>query len=270
MLTATFQHAEGIGETTERKLWDAGILSWENALQTTAQIPLSRAKREKLLPILEQSQNALRQQDFAYFAQTLSSREQWRTLPHFQDRIGFLDIETNGGYDANDITVIGVYDGVESRLYVQGQNLDDFALEAERIALWVTFFGSGFDIPFLKRRFPHLPWNQLHIDLCPALKRLGYKGGLKAIEDRLGIRRTPEVEGLSGLDAVHLWNLWRRHKNEEALRRLLAYNRADIENLSPLLDFAYKNLCSASGFPGSLDTPATEVPRRAVFRRRAI
>ncbi|GAB4468890.1 MAG: ribonuclease H-like domain-containing protein [Armatimonadaceae bacterium] len=259
MLTATFQHAEGIGKTTEQKLWHAGILSWENALSAPELLPLSKAKRTVLLPLLEGSQNALDVRDHAYFARTLPTREHWRALPDFRDGIAFLDIETNGGYDADDITVIGVYDGIESRLYVQGQNLEDFRQEAERATLWVTFFGSGFDIPFLKRRFPDLPWNQLHIDLCPALKRLGYSGGLKRIEDKLGVRRTPEVEGMTGLDAVHLWNLWRRHKNEDALHRLLAYNRADIENLALLLDFAYHGLRIASGFPGTSEPPAFPV-----------
>ena len=248
MLTATFQHAEGVGQTTERKLWDGGILSWEDAL-AVPQLPLSPARRAALLPVLEASRAALEERDFTYFARTLPSREHWRTAPHFMDRVGFLDIETNGGYDANDITVIGVYDGYESRLYVQGQNLDDFIQEFDRTALWVTFFGGGFDIPFLKRRFPRQPWNQLHIDLCPALKRLGHSGGLKRIEDKLGIRRTPETEGLSGMDAVHLWHRWRRYRDEDALRRLLAYNRADIENLALLLNIAYTGLKQASGFP---------------------
>jgi uncharacterized protein len=260
MLTATFQHAEGLGRTTERKLWDAGLLSWADALNAT-KLPLSPARRDALLPVLESSVEALENDDFSYFARALPSREQWRSASHFVNRVGYLDIETNGGYEADDITVIGVYDGYESRLYVQGQNLNDFAQEADRIALWVTFFGSGFDIPFLKRRFPRLPWNQLHIDLCPALKRLGHSGGLKRIEDKLGIRRAPEVEGMSGMDAVHLWNLWRRRGNEDALNRLLAYNRADIENLALLLPIAYTGLRAESGYAECEGKKKSEVKR---------
>jgi uncharacterized protein YprB with RNaseH-like and TPR domain len=91
--------------------------------------------------------------------------------------------------------------------------------------------------------------NQLHIDLCPALRRLGYKGGLKRIEEILGIQRPPEVEGLGGFDAVRLWREYRRRRDPRALDLLLAYNRADIENLSLLLAFAYGRLKAASGFP---------------------
>ncbi len=189
--------------------------------------------------------------DYRYFAQTLPSREHWRAAPHFTERMGFLDIETNGGLGADDITVIGVYDGDESRIYVKGRDLDRFAEDASRFAVWVTFFGGGFDIPLLRRRFPRLPFDQLHIDLCPTLRRLGFKGGLKHIENTLGIQRPPEVEGLGGWDAVRLWRQYRRHGDKDALRLLLAYNREDIENLSLLLAFAYGRLKTASGFPAS-------------------
>ena len=250
MLTATFAHAQGIGPLTERRLWEAGLLSWEQALAAPPEaLPLTTAQQAVLRPTLEASQAALAAGDYRFFARMLPAREHWRAAPHFTERMGFLDIETNGGLGADDITVIGVYDGDESRIYVKGRDLEAFAEDASRFAVWVTFFGGGFDLPMLRRRFPHLPFDQLHIDLCPALRRLGYKGGLKRIEDTLGIQRPPEVEGLGGWDAVRLWRQYRRHRDEEALRLLLAYNREDIENLALLLAFAYGRLKTASGFP---------------------
>jgi len=250
MLTATFAHAPGIGPVTERRLWEAGILSWEQALAAPpGDLPLTRAQRALLLPTLEQSVESLLRGDYRWFARALPAREHWRAASHFADRIGFLDIETNGGVSVDAITVIGVYDGRESRLYVKYRDLHAFADDAERFACWVTFFGGGFDLPLLRRRFPHLPFDQLHVDLCPALRRLGYKGGLKHIERQLGIRRPPEVEGLDGWHAVQLWREWRRSGNPDALRLLLAYNRQDIENLPPLLAFAGERLRAASGFP---------------------
>lgn len=250
MLTATFTHAQGIGVQTERRLWEAGILSWEQALGAPpGDLPLSAVQRARLLPVLEESVAALGRGDYRWFARVLPAREHWRAAPHFADRIGFLDIETNGGVQADSITVIGVYDNRESRIYVKYRDLHAFAEDAERYALWVTFFGGGFDLPLLRRRFPQLPFDQLHVDLCPALRRLGYKGGLKSVERQLGIRRPPEVEGLDGWHAVHLWRQWRRTGDADALRLLLAYNRQDIENLSPLLAFACERLRAASGFP---------------------
>ncbi|MBC8101610.1 MAG: ribonuclease H-like domain-containing protein [Cytophagales bacterium] len=250
MLTATFLHAQGIGDVTERRLWDQGFTSWQSVLAASRkELPLTDAQRTLLLPVLEQSVTALENEDYGYFAGLLPQREHWRAAPALMDRIGFLDIETNGGYRADSITVIGVYDGDESRLYVKDRDLDQFAEDAARYALWVTFFGTGFDLPFLRRRFPDLPLNQLHIDLCPALRRLGYKGGLKRIERQIGIGREEDISGMSGYDAVRLWREWRSRKSQAALDLLLAYNRADIENLSLLLAFAYGRLKAASGFP---------------------
>jgi uncharacterized protein YprB with RNaseH-like and TPR domain len=250
MLTSTFLHVQGIGHTTEQRLWQRGVTDWDAALAADpADLPLNATQRALLRPTVEASRAALASGDYAYFAERLPQSEHWRAAPEFMDRVGFLDIETNGGYRPDDITVIGVYDGDESRIFVKGQDLDDFAAYSERFALFVTFFGAGFDVPFLRRRFPALPFDQLHIDLCPALRRLGYKGGLKAIESRIGIRRVDEVDGLTGYDAVRLWRQWRRYKDRDALDLLLAYNRADIENLSLLLAFAYGRLKAATGFP---------------------
>ena len=252
MLTHTFLHAQGVGPVAERKLWDAGYLTWDDVLreENPAALPLTVSQREILLTTLRASQIALDSGDYRYFAQTLPHGDTWRAAPQFMDKIGFLDIETNGGWNPDSVTIIGVYDGYESQILVKYQDLDTFPVLAEKIALWVTFFGTGFDVPFLRRRFPEMPFDQMHIDLCSVLRRLGYKGGLKRIEHTLGISRAPETEGLSGYDAVRLWRQWRRFKDKNALDLLIAYNKADIENLALLLAFAYGRMKAATGFPG--------------------
>lgn len=250
MLDATFIHAPTIGATTEQRLWQAGILSWSDYLRAApSDLPLTTAQREILAPAVEHAAEALANDDDRYFARLLPMREHWRAVPHFMERIGFLDIETNGGYQPEDVTLIGVYDGYESRFFIKGRNLEDFSQEAERVRLWITFFGTGFDLPFLRRRFPKLPLDHLHVDLCPSLRKLGFKGGLKRVETQLGIHRRPEVDGMDGMDAVRLWSQYRRHSDEDALNLLITYNREDIENLSLLLAFTYPRLKAASGYP---------------------
>jgi uncharacterized protein len=249
MIQATFCHAQGLGLTTEQRLWEAGILSWEAALQTASTLPLSDVKKRQLFPVLEASQLALERQDSRWFQKNFPSAALWRGAKAFEESIAYVDIETDGGYEASSVTVIGLFDGFETKLYVKGQNLEDFVTDIKDYKLLVTFFGTGFDLPFLRRRFPELALDQLHIDLCPALRRLGQTGGLKAIEHRLGIQREDTVEGMSGMDAVYLWALWERRRDEAALERLLAYNRADIENLKLLLEWAYPKLVAQSGFP---------------------
>lgn len=199
--------------------------------------PVSRAVRERLTPLVEESQERLGVLDHGWFARKLPQREHWRTLPNFRGRIGFLDIETTGGYGPNDLTVVGLYDGIRLTQYMRGENLEELPDALERIALLVTFFGTGFDLPFLRNVF-HLELPQLHIDLCFLLKRLGYKGGLKSVERQIGIRRSEGTEGLEGWDAVRLWWEWQAG-DDRALSRLLAYNAEDVLNMERLLDIAF-------------------------------
>jgi len=140
------------------------------------------------------------------------------------------------------VTVIGLYDGKEFQCLVKGDNLENFRDIISNYSMVVTFFGSGFDIPVLQKRFPGIQLDQIHLDLCPALKRVGVRGGLKKIEKHLGINRSPETEGLNGYDAILLWRQFERNRNESALERLMAYNREDVVNLERLAEFAYDRL----------------------------
>ena len=126
------------------------------------------------------------------------------------------------------------------KLFVKGKNIYSFPPIMKVCSLIVTFFGTGFDLPFLRNAYG-LQFPQLHIDLCFLFRALGYRGGLKAIEDRLGIIRAEDTQGLSGYDAVRLWNLW-THGNEEALDVLLAYNREDVINMQILLEWAFPRI----------------------------
>ncbi len=48
----------------------------------------------------------------------------------------------------------------------------------------------------------------------------------------MGIERSPELQGLTGHDAVQHWNRWRHRRDDEARRLLAAYNEADCVNLA--------------------------------------
>lgn len=137
----------------------------------------------------------------------------------------------------------GLFDGVEFRALVDGNDLGQFPDIISNYSMIVTFFGSGFDLPMLQRRFPNWKPDQIHIDLCPTLKRLGLRGGLKKIESQLGISRVSEAQGLSGIDAIRLWRM-HRYGSDTALDTLIAYNREDVVNLEKLAEFAYSRLRS--------------------------
>lgn len=250
MLTQSFIHLQGIGSTTEARLWQRGATDWDSFLQIKDELGMSRGKLEYWADCIEESRERLAAEDSCYFARAMAPRDQWRAFPEFRDRVLYLDIETRGAGISDDVTVVGVYDGRELRQYVRGINLHQFPEEMERCRLLVTFFGSGFDIPVLRHQFPDVRFDVLHIDLCHALKRLGYGGGLKRVETLLGITRDGSIAGLSGWDAVRLWNEYRAGSGR-SLAKLLAYNEADVLNMERLMEIAYTGLRHKLSLPSS-------------------
>jgi uncharacterized protein len=237
MLDSTFIHCQGIGAKTERKLWTEGVRTWEEFLLRRERLAISSGQRSRLEPRVQESLERLATGDYAWFAQALPQREHWRAYPAFKERAVFLDIETTGGMEPHDLTVVGLYDGQTVHQFVRGFNLEQFPVAIRESALIVTFFGAGFDLPFLRRAY-RMDFPQLHVDLCFLLRRLGYSGGLKHVEGDFGIQRSAETRGLTGWDAVRLWNEHRRG-NPHSLRTLLAYNAEDVVNLKTLIESAY-------------------------------
>ena len=241
MLPRTFVHINGIGYATERRLWEAGFDTWGALLQSPDQLPFSPARCGLVADIIAESSDRLEDGDFAWFARELHLRDHWRAMPDFQAGIGYLDIETDGSTDENCVTVIGLYDGETVQQFVRGENLLDFPEALAETSILVTFFGSGFDLPVLKRQFPRLKFPQLHVDACWLFRRLGYQGGLKSIERQLGYERSAETQGVDGWAAVRLW---REHLagSREALELLKRYNAEDILSLKPLTEIAFQGM----------------------------
>lgn len=246
MLERTFIHIPGVGPQTERGLWRCGIAGWREALAASAPARgFSPARWEALRSHAAESLSSLQRTDHRYFADVLPASYHWRAWPAFRRRTAYVDIETDGGFGRNAITIVGIYDGQRVKSYVRGDNLQDAAEELGRYSLLVTFNGANFDLPFLRRAFPGVDWSHMHIDLRFALKQLGYSGGLKRVEKDLGLVRAQAIRGLAGDDAIWLWQEYRRG-SQEALDLLLQYNAADIENLERLLDLAFPRLCQLS------------------------
>ncbi len=241
MLERTFLHLPGIGARTEMRLWQRGIRSWEQLSRTGRDLPIPGARLPAVLDRAMRSRAALEAGDHRFFAEYVPQKEHWRAFQAFPGRVAYLDIETDGGRDFDSVTVIGLSDGVELRQFIRGENLLDFRDALDDVSLLVTFFGSGFDIPVLREAFPDVRFHQMHLDLCPTLRRLGLRGGLKSIERQLGLSRGTETEGLGGWDAVRLWGEWLRG-SRDALKTLLAYNGEDVSNMAPLARFAYREL----------------------------
>jgi uncharacterized protein YprB with RNaseH-like and TPR domain len=257
MLRNTFVHLPGIGVRRERVLWERGILDWDQFLATGEDGPLRGIIRDSSLELIHRSVDALARGDAGFFQPLLPSSETWRLYTEFADRAVFLDIETTGlSADYDQVTLIGALSNGELALFVRGINLEQFPDYIARFPLVVTFNGSQFDLPFLRVHFPHARLDQAHIDLRFVLASLGYRGGLKLVENTLGLARDPAIQGVDGFEAVRLWHL-HRQGNRAALEKLILYNLTDVANLVELADIGVGLKRRRIAFPGQ---PATREP----------
>jgi len=141
----------------------------------------------------------------------------------------YLDIETSF---TGKITVVGIYCPDLEIVQLVG---DEITYESLMDALSsagviVTYNGNRFDLPVIKRRVGlDLRSHFVSCDLMYDCWRQGFYGGLKGVENQLGISR--QTKGVTGRDAPELWERYVRKGDREALGLLLKYNRDDVMNL---------------------------------------
>jgi uncharacterized protein len=242
LLRETFVHIPTLGLQSEASLWSQGCQTWDDFLAEPERFTTGAASRALVTDHLRQSVKALEEGSFQYFTDKLGSKNHWRAFPEFRDRTLYLDIETDGGTSGDSVTMIGLYDGKEFTCLTRDEGLGAFPDIVSQYSCLVTFWGTGFDLPMLKKKFPGLVFDQLHLDLCFAFRQVGVRGGLKAIEKSLGLTRVEEAEGLTGRDAIWLWRRWEVYGDEQARKSLIAYNREDVVNMETLAEIVYGRL----------------------------
>ena len=250
MLLNTFCHIPSIGLKAENKLWDCGADSWNNFLNYShKKLPVPSSKLQLLQNYIEDSFLQLKNNNPKYFEKLLVSREIWRIFPEFRSSTAYIDIETTGLNDYSDyITTIALYDGKIIKYYVNGINLDQFEVDLEKYSVIISYNGKTFDVPWIEKYF-QTKINHTHIDLRYLLKSLGFSGGLKKIEKKLGVNRDG-LEDIDGYFAVMLWKEYCENGNKTALETLLAYNIADAVNLERLMVIAYNMKVESTPFAG--------------------
>ncbi len=259
MIRNTFCILNGIGEKLEKRLWRTGILTWDDFIGSSDMGFISPPKKGQFDECLASASRALDSADAKYFASTIKRREHWRLFDIFKGNAACLDIETNGLMPGRGgfATVVGIYDGFDYKCFLRDENLtgDHLKKEFSRYKYLITFFGAGFDVPFLMRSMPELKFDIPHFDICFSSKRIGFNGGLKKLETDLGIKRDSAVRNLNGYDAIKLWEFSRRGSSE-ALELLKIYNKEDTVNLFKIADIVYHRLRQQTGIEDYLWIPS--------------
>ena len=145
----------------------------------------------------------------------------------------YLDIETSF---SGKITIIGIYHENDSLTQLVGDDITSYNLMncLDKTTTIVTYNGSRFDLPVIKNHLgTDLKEHFLSLDLMYECWRQNLYGGLKKVEEQLGITRNSK--GIDGWEAMRLWEQYLHHNNLQALTILLNYNRDDVLNL-PILE----------------------------------
>lgn len=145
----------------------------------------------------------------------------------------YLDIETRSFPGRmHYITVVGFYHeetGLVQMLWpdITTETLDATLPDADRI---YTFNGNNFDLKVI-RQFHGINLLDRYNsrDLMYDCWKHGLKGGLKVVEQNLGIQRTQPP--LDNYEIQRCWSRWKHKGDEEALKVLLKYNEEDVMNL---------------------------------------
>ena len=263
MLPHTFIHLPNVGPVTELALWDDGIHTWQDFCSAESLPTRIRGQSQSLRETVAECMNRLDDNDATYFSRAIPRSETWRMYADFRHNAAFLDIETTGlSPEYSIITLVGILDRDGYHAFVYDQNLSDLREALEQYDLIVTFNGASFDLPFIESHFGSLFRHTAHIDLRHVLSRIGQKGGLKAIERRMGVGRPSELTVLDGFDAVRMWRMWELG-SQGALDTLIRYNAEDVLSLPKLAEIAYNRLSSSIGSPASIIEPV-EYPETAL------
>ncbi|WP_225335855.1 ribonuclease H-like domain-containing protein [Halomicrobium urmianum] len=227
----SFIPVRGVGEKTERSLWEAGVTHWDDFRPD----PVGETTAERIQSFIDEGYDRLADGDVTYFDQAFPNSEQWRLYDTFSEDACFFDIETTGlDHHRDSVTTVSFHQGGETETLVQGDDLSAESLRATlgEADLLVTFNGKRFDVPFLEESFG-VDLDCPHLDLMYTCKKLDLSGGLKEIEQSIGIER--DRPDISGRDAVRLW---REHERgvDGSLETLIEYNREDAVNLRTLAD----------------------------------
>ena len=251
MIQCTFQQVTGVHRKGELRLWQSGITNWDKLLETPQHHPnFTKKLWNRLRTDIIQCKKALEREDYDFFISKFPEDILWRLIPNLKGKILYFDIEATGlDLIEDSITTISTFDGSEIKYFVKDQNMEDFIPYLEKFDAIATFDGEKMDLPFIERKFS-FNFYHIHFDLFKISRKLGISGGLKQIENYLGIsRNSNNLDGIDGKTAIYLWKEYQLTNDIRYLDTLLAYNIEDAVNLERILSWFYDRLRAKESLP---------------------
>jgi uncharacterized protein YprB with RNaseH-like and TPR domain len=259
LLRQSFVHLTGVGPQTEKRLWSLGLDDWTKLHEEAPK--LFKGKRlGTVLSSLDATLAAWDRGDLYYFHCALPANERWRLVAGAVEDVAYFDIEASEGGmpPLAESTAVAFYfrgEVIQAHRHEDKRRmLDEILAEA---AVLCTYNGASYDVPFLRNEYG-LPIEKAHVDLCPWLRRQGYKGGLKAIQKAMPHLPQRGSMDIDGFDAIRLWRMHERGV-PRALETLLTYNAEDALILEPLLVEAYN--AELAALPHLTLAPLTSRPQ---------
>ncbi len=241
----TFVLLPSVGAKKEMAIWESGVRTWDDFLASDIVGTMKPDAKSRGDSLLMQACEFMDDGDTWSLADMTPKGEHWRLFGDFRDDAAYLDIETDGLSRDALVTVVTVHSKRNGTVTLtEGIDLSPETLSdaLDGAKLLVTFNGSCFDVPVLRNSFPSVDFDIPQYDLRFASRKVGYRGGLKPLEIDMGIRRSDDIDGMDGADAVRLWKQWVRNDDRDALDMLTEYNRADTVNLEVIADRVYERL----------------------------
>lgn len=235
MIRKSFIFLEKVSSKKEKSIWKQGVKDWADFLKCKEIKGIAIEKKSYYDRQIKEAQQALMEDNSAYFVGKFPNKEMWRIYDYFREETGFLDIEIDS---YGKIILVGISDYYNSNFFVKGANLSKESLEKEllKFKLLITFNGSSFDLPKLKKQLDFDVKIKIpHLDLKPLCVSLGFVGGLKEVERKLNLKRPSHLYG----NPVELWKAFHASGDREYLDLLIDYNREDIENLRMIAEKVY-------------------------------
>ena len=246
MIEQSFKFLKGFNRELQREMHQKGINTWDDFLKMESVEGIPDDVKKVIDCQLTEMAAALENKEYSYFAKSIPPSSHWRLYKRLKEerRLCFMDIETTGLQFFNDeVTVVGVYDGVYHQALIAGIDLstENIRTILSPYEMVVSHYGLKFDIPFLKYKYPDLNFNQLHFDMSFIGRKLHLGRSLKDMEKHFDITRDEDVAALNGYHAVKLWENY-QEGNKESLDLLIQHNRNDTGNLEVLADRLYDYL----------------------------